>query len=167
MGRARGFSLIELIIVIIILAVVGVTAAPRFFNLSTDANRALLEELAGASKSAANLVYAKALIQGEAGKVLGTVDLDGDGVSDIETVYGYPTGDRIKGLPNALSLEEDWRYGNTFGGTQLFFSPARIIGSSGPTNNNIPLLRPDCYLAYRPPTNPGDAPTYTFFDSGC
>lgn len=165
--QLRGFTLIELIIVIVVLGLLAVTAAPSFLNFRTDANRALLEGFVGSSKSAVNLVYSKAVIQGEAEKVLGNVDLDDDGVSDIQTVYGYPTADRANGLSNALELGSDWAWGNTFGGAEIFFSPTQIVGFSGPTNNNIPLRSQNCYVGYRPPTAQGSAPEYTFYDSGC
>ncbi|WP_411359442.1 type II secretion system protein [Pseudidiomarina salilacus] len=167
MNKLNGFTLIELIVVIVVLGILAVTAAPSFLNFRTDANRALLEGFVASSKGAVSLVYAKALIQGEAEKANGNVDLDGDGVGDIDTVYGYPTADRNTGLSNALTLGEDWAWGNTFGGTEMFFSPSQIVGFNGPTNNNIPLRSPNCYVGYRPPTTANEGPEYTYYDSGC
>jgi MSHA pilin protein MshA len=43
----KGFTLIELIIVIVILGIMAVTAAPRFIDISSDANIAKLKALEG------------------------------------------------------------------------------------------------------------------------
>ncbi|MFT2091207.1 prepilin-type N-terminal cleavage/methylation domain-containing protein [Paraglaciecola sp. 2405UD69-4] len=165
--NAKGFTLIELIVVIIILGILSVIAAPKFIDLSTDAKLASLEALSASADSAATLVYAKALIQGEVTNAEGNVDIDGDGIDDIETVYGYPSANRTTGLANVLELGEDWAYGDTFGGGQLFISPSQIVGFSGITNNNIPLRSPNCYFTYTPPSSLGDVPTYSFITTGC
>ena len=103
LNRQTGFTLIELIIVIVILGTLAVTAAPKFLDLSGDANAAVLKSVGGAMQSAGKLVYAKAAIQGLNNSELGAVDLNGDGVSDIETRYGYPSGSRNNGISKAMS----------------------------------------------------------------
>ncbi|GAA6186580.1 MULTISPECIES: prepilin-type N-terminal cleavage/methylation domain-containing protein [Alteromonadaceae] len=165
--KAKGFTLIELIIVIVILGILSVVAAPKFINLSSDANKAVLEGMAGTASGAVNLVYAKAIIQGVVNDAEGNVDLDGDGVDDISTVYGFPSANRTTGIANALQLNDEWAYGDTFGGGQFFVSPSRIVGFSGITNNNIPLRSPNCYLTYIPPAGANELPTYDFVTSGC
>lgn len=62
--KSYGFTLIELIVVIVILGVLAITAAPKFIDLQSDAKIARLQGLAGAIKSANNLVHAKALLSG-------------------------------------------------------------------------------------------------------
>jgi MSHA pilin protein MshA len=61
MKKQSGFTLIELVIVIIILGILAVTAAPKFLNLQDDA--ALHpERLEGSLNSAGAMVYSKAVI---------------------------------------------------------------------------------------------------------
>ena len=61
---SSGFTLIELIVVIVILGILAVSAAPRFINLQSDARAATLKALMGAVKSANSMILGKAVIHG-------------------------------------------------------------------------------------------------------
>ena len=63
-----GFTLIELIVIIVILGILAVAAAPKFINLERDARIADLKHIAGVLKSTNELVYGKALIENKVGK---------------------------------------------------------------------------------------------------
>ncbi|WP_025559781.1 type II secretion system protein, partial [Vibrio parahaemolyticus] len=64
MKRQGGFTLIELVVVIVILGILAVTAAPRFLNLQDDARKSSLQGLKGAMDGAAGIVFGKAAING-------------------------------------------------------------------------------------------------------
>lgn len=96
-----GFTLIELIVVIVILGVLSVSAAPKFVSLQSDARVATLQGLKGAIKSTDTGAYAKALIHGinlkqgwvkdcidGSGKANETSCVDVDGVY-IHLKYGH------------------------------------------------------------------------------
>lgn len=59
--RSRGFTMIELIVVIVILGVLAATALPRFTDLRSDAEKAVVEGFVGAVRSAQQLAFAGAV----------------------------------------------------------------------------------------------------------
>ena len=60
--QQAGFTLIELIMVIVILGILAATALPKFIDLQGDANRGVTEGVAGALSSASAMNYAACLI---------------------------------------------------------------------------------------------------------
>ncbi len=87
----KGFTLIELVVVIVILGILSVVALPKFVNLTDDSRKAVMEGLAASIKSASTMVHSKALIQN---KVEGADVIEADGLF-FSIVNSYPDTHQI------------------------------------------------------------------------
>lgn len=76
LGSNKGFTLIELVVVIVILGILAATAAPKFIDLTGDAKASVMEGALGSVESAVSMVRAKALIE-NATNGTDTVEIDG------------------------------------------------------------------------------------------
>ncbi|KJY82048.1 MSHA biogenesis protein MshA [Vibrio galatheae] len=107
MKRQGGFTLIELVVVIVILGILAVTAAPRFLNLQDDARQATLEGFRGAVAGAMGISYGRAAIDGieTVQWVTGTSENEIDG---IQHSFGYPIADNDDGIGAAVDQSGDF-----------------------------------------------------------
>lgn len=102
-SKTSGFTLIELIVVIVILGIMAAVAGPKFVDLQSDARLSVIRGVEGSIRSAATLVYSKSLIDGTETAATSTVAVSGGSVA---TVFGYPAA-TAAGIDFALELSPD------------------------------------------------------------
>jgi MSHA pilin protein MshB len=106
MKRQSGFTLIELVVVIAILAILASFALPRFAEISDDAHRSAVEGAGGSYVSSIALVRAQWLANGTHSAV---TNLEGygepDNVIDV-SADGWPTGVNGNTNPSAMTAAE-------------------------------------------------------------
>lgn len=82
----KGFTLIELVLVIVILGILAAVALPRFADLSTDARVSSLNGMVGSLSGAASIAKASQLVQGLASN--GQVTIEN---TPVNMLGRYPT----------------------------------------------------------------------------
>ncbi|WP_318433461.1 type II secretion system protein [Photobacterium leiognathi] len=153
MKRQNGFTLIELVVVIVILGILAVTAAPKFMNLQVDARNASLQGLKGAINGASGIVYGKAAIMGvESADTQSASTTVSTAQGTVTTVFGYPTanGDGIMKAVNGLENKTEWKAvatsdsgvdGDAAAGAKIAFTFANKVPAAGGKAS-------DCYVLY-------------------
>jgi MSHA pilin protein MshA len=149
--NTQGFTLIELVVVIVILGILAATVAPKYVDLTAEAHTATLEAVKGSLEGASALVYSKSIVAGNQNDSSATITLnDGD---DLTISYGHPVvpppsraEDYFKRL---IDIDDSFDMYADFGGTFIIY-PNHI---EKPNNSTA-----DCIVTYEDALGPNIPP---------
>jgi len=147
--QSRGFTLIELVVVITILGILAAFAIPKFIALDTQARTATVNALAGTVRSGAAL--ARSLAQASGTAQNGTVTMEG---SPVVLLNFYPDSPNT-GIPAAINVSADFTYAPGASGAVGTWTRVGAPGAAG-----------TCVVTYTPAAV-GAAPVVATVVTGC
>lgn len=159
--KSRGFTLIELIIVIVILGVLAVTAIPRFMGLSSDARSEVINQIQVSVEQANDLVHYKSLMKSYSTQAvpgrpdLFDVDLDNNGSFEARLMWGYLDNTDIE---KRINLSDD---------LQIQYQGIRFTYIGWDFDGDTQISDDNCYFRYTQAASASTPPVYQQVLTGC
>lgn len=165
--RVRGYSLIELVIVIVVLGGLAMTASSRYLNLQKEARIAVVETIMASMRAIneqvhlmSNLNYVIARNGQSSDSRLRFLDLNRDGIQQVDQGEWDLVWNHVDNthMPNAIVIDDSFVQ-------QLVGHSSLYIGYDRDGSGLV--LPGDCWAHYQQPRNEGDIPIYSTEISGC
>ena len=153
MKKQQGFTIIELVVVIVILGILAAVAAPKFLNLQGDARKTVIQGVEGALRGASSIIHAKALITGG-----DPATVTADGVS-YAVVKRYPAATSINTSATSIVVLNP--------STDFTIGPTPAVAGTVQIQHARADTPASCYIQYVEPATLGAEPTITSVLTGC
>lgn len=165
--ESKGFTLIELVVVIVILGILTAVAAPKFINLSADARISALTQISASVKQANDFLFLKSKVPSYSVRPVPNrddlIDIDMDNNGTFEVFGNIDVRLKYNHIDNTdilkrVDISDDF----TSEEEGIDFT---YIGYD--SNNNGRVKDDLCYFSYRQAQNATTPPTYSIISDGC
>jgi len=165
-----GFSLLELIIVVTLIGILSAVALPKYLEMGSSANIAVLQGMKSSLEDAAGFTYNKSVLAGNDSKLSGVVSIHSahplDDNSDsnpfaVATRYGYPQGTWAEINKISELDKQQWHY-SELQATRAQ-QPAAVVLWTAQGSGSVS----SCNIRYQGAIEEGYRPQITINETGC